>query len=193
MITINNFSIIENGSKLAVDVETGVGFQITSIRFWDMNSFKDYTLSIDGSFKIENTNNQEVLIYTAEELEVDSFKDLWFMEVETNQPEDECSTCFEPALAITYNLFDYYACSINEFLKTQTQSCTNCKPNINKGLITSINLLLDAVVFNVELGFYSDAITQVNMLKKLCSMSDSCVSCGTVECTTCGSFKQFIQ
>jgi len=191
MITINNFSIIENGSQLAVDVETGIGFEITSIRFWDMDSFKDYTLSIDGSFKIEATNNQEILIYTAAELGVSSFKDLWFMEVETNQPEDECSTCFVPALAITYNLYDYYACSLNEFLRVKTQDCTNCKINLNKGLITSINLALDAVILNIELGFYSDAIDQVNMLKKLCSINNSCVSCGTVECTTCGSFKQF--
>jgi hypothetical protein len=191
MITISNFSIINNGTELAVDVETGIGFEITSIRFWDMNSFKDYTLSIDGSFKLENTNNQEVLIYTAAELEVASFKDLWFMEVETNQPEDECSTCFEPALAITYNLYDYYKCSLNEFLKANTKDCTSCKPNINKGLITSINLGLEAIILNIELGFYSDAIDQVNMLKKLCSLTDSCVNCGTVECTTCGTFKQF--
>jgi len=192
MIIINNFSIIENGSKLAIDVETDAGYSITSIRFWDMDSFKDYPLAIDGSYKIDTgTPNHQVLIYTAEELEVGAFNDIWFMEVESDAPVEDCATCVIPALAITYNLYKYYACSLREFLRVKNDNCTNCNTNINKGLITSINLLIDAVVFNIELGFYSDAIDNVHMLQKLCSINDTCVNCGTVECTTCGSFKQF--
>lgn len=189
-VIINNFSIIESGSKLVIDVETDLGYSITSILIWDMNSFKDYTLSIDISYKIQNVNNQEVIILTAEELEIDSFKDIWFMEVDSDSPTESCETCMEPALAITYNLLEYYACSLNEFLKVKTQDCTNCNINLNKGLITSINLLIDATIQNIELGFYSDAIDNVNKLKKLCSLNGFCKDCMTVSCSTCGGFKQ---
>lgn len=191
MITINNFSIIDNGESIAIDVQTDVGFLITSIRLWDMESFKDYPLSIDVSYKIENINNREVFTVTALEAEIAAFKDIWFMEVESNSPDDNCSTCATPALAITYNLYDYYICSLNEFLKVKTQDCTNCKINLNKNLITTVNLLLDAIILNIDLGFYSDAIDNVNALKKLCALNNSCISCGTVTCVTCGSFKQF--
>ncbi len=56
-IVINNFSIIENGSKLAIDIETTVGYNITSILLWDMNSFKDYSLATNLSYKIELSTN----------------------------------------------------------------------------------------------------------------------------------------
>jgi len=191
MIAINNFSIIDNGSKLSIDVETDVGFIITKIRIWDMDSFKDYALAHDLTSKLEQINNKEVLIITADELEITAFTDIWFMEVESNAPVGTCSTCQNPALAITYNLYPYYACSLNEFLRVKNEDCSGCKTTINKGLITSINLLIESVIFNIELGFYSDAIEDVHRLQKLCSLSDSCVNCGTVECTTCGTFKQF--
>lgn len=191
MININNLSIIEDGTQLAIDVETGVGFFITSILLWDMNSFKDYSLAMDVSYKIQAIDNSEVIIVTAEELGIDTFKDIWFMEVESNEPpSEECSTCADPALALTYNLLDYYMCSLNEFMKVQTKDCTNCSINLNKGLIVTINLLLDAVIHNLELGFYSDATDQINRLKKICAIDNSCIDCTKPTCSTCGSFKQ---
>lgn len=189
-IIVNNFSIIENGSQIALDVETLVGYQIVSIRFWNMNTFKDYSLSIDGSYKIVGTNNKEVLIYTNTELSTEYFNDIWFVEVTDNVPESECSTCGTPALAITYNLYTYYVCLLNEFMKANTENCTNCKPNINTGLVTQVALLIDTTLKNIELGFYSDAINNVNMLKKLCSLNNNCASCECSKCTTCGGFKQ---
>ena len=190
MITINNFSIIEDGTKLTIDVETDPGFFITSILLWDMDSFKDYTLAKDVSYYLENVNNQEIIIINASDLDIESFSDLWFVEIESDSPEESCDTCMDPALAITYNLLSYMQCSLNEFLKVKTQDCTNCNINLNKGLITSINLLLDATVQNIELGFYGDAIDDVNKLKKLCSINNSCINCQTVSCSTCGGFKQ---
>lgn len=191
MVIINNFSIIENGSELIIDVETIDPNQISSILLWEMNSYKDYTLALDISYKLSNVSH-EVIMVTAEELGIDSFTDLWFMEVTDNSvPDDcDCDDCSTPSQAITYNLLSYYMCSLNEFLKVKTQDCTNCSINLNKGLIVSINLLIDATVMSVELGFYSDAIDNINKLKKLCSIDNSCVNCETVACTTCGGFKQ---
>jgi hypothetical protein len=189
-IIVNNFSIIENGSQIALDVETLAGYKIVSIRFWNMNTFKDYSLAIDGSYKIVGTNNKEVLIYTNTELNTDLFKDLWFVEITDDVPANECSTCGSPALAITYNLYDYYVCMLNEFTKANTDNCTNCKPTFKASLVTQISLLIDATLKSIELGFYSDAINNINMLKKLCSLSNNCASCECSKCTTCGGFKQ---
>ena len=189
-IIVNNFSIIENGSQLALDVETLAGYQIVSIKFWNMNTFKDYTLAVDGSYKITGANNKEVLIYSNTELETDIFDDIWYVEVTDNVPEDTCSTCGSPALAITYNLYAYYECMLNEFMKANVESCTNCNPKFNTNLVLSISLLIDATIKSIELGFYSEAAKNVNMLKKLCSLNNNCSSCKCSTCTTCGGFKQ---
>lgn len=185
---VNNFSIIENGSQIALDVETLPGYNITSIRFWSMNTFKDYSLAIDGSYKISGVSNKEVLIYTAAELSAEILTDIWFVEVTDNVPESECSTCGEPVLAITYNLLEYYACSLNEFLKVRTDS--GCKSGLNTNLVTYINLLIDSVIKDIELGFYSDAIDNVGILKKMCNLGNGCTSCKNIKCSSCGGFKQ---
>jgi len=192
MITINDLSIIENGTKLSIDVETTVGYFITSILLWDMNSFKDYTLSTSLNYKLEQVNNKEIIIVTAEELGITSFEDIWFIEVESDAPAEECSTCQDPALGITYNLYQYYKCSLAEFLKVQEESCLNCKMDLNKNLIMDINLLIESVITSIELGFYSDAISSVNKLKKLCALNSQCAECKQVECSTCSQFKQFV-
>ena len=189
-IIVNDFSIIDDGGQLALNVETLEGFQIVSIKFWNMNTFKDYALAIDGSYKIVGTNNKEVLIYTAAELNTELLKDLWFVEITDNVPEDSCSTCGTPALAITYNLLDYYVCMLNEFMKANTANCTNCNPGVNANLVSQVALTIDATLKSIELGFYSDAINNVNMLKKLCNLNNTCTTCECNKCTSCGGFKQ---
>jgi len=74
--TINNFEILNNGSQLAIDVETISGSIITSIKLWNINTFKDDALSIDLNYKLEQTSNIETFIVTAEELNLTSFTDI---------------------------------------------------------------------------------------------------------------------
>lgn len=189
MITINNFSIIENGSKLAIDVETTVGYSITSILLWDMNSFKDYSLATNLGYKIENVNNKEVFIVTATELGILKFEDIYFLEIESNTPSPTCSNCLLPALGITYNLLPYYACMLDYLLKSEITDCSTCNNLTTKNLIVTISLLIDSVKKSIELGFYLQAIANVNKLKKLCELSQ-CKSCNQVQCNSCGQFNQ---
>lgn len=189
MITINNFSIIEDGSKLAIDVETGVGFNITSVLLWDMNTFKDYSLSTNLSYKLEQVNNREVFIVTATELGLLKFEDIYFIEVETNQPSEQCSSCLIPALGITYSLLPYYQCMLETLLRTEVTDCDNCNDLTNKNLVVTVNLLIESVQKSIELGFYLQAIANVGKLKKLCALHQ-CTNCKTVTCTTCSNFNQ---
>jgi len=88
MVKINNFEILEEGGKLAIDVETTVGFSITSILLWDSTTFKDYTAVVDLSYKLVNINNKEVFFETAIEVGITSFDNVNFIEVETNDTTD---------------------------------------------------------------------------------------------------------
>ena len=186
MITINNFEILNSGSQLAIDVETSVGYSITSILLWDMNSFKDYSLSVNLSDRLENINNKEVFIVNATDLGILKFEDIYFIEVESDAPTEECSTCLLPALGITYSLLPYYQCMLNYLLKTDIVSC---KDTSNKNLLVTINLLIDSIPISIDLGYYIQAIASVNKLKKLCSLNQ-CTNCNTVKCNSCSQFRQ---
>lgn len=189
MITINNFSIIEDGTKLAISLETTTGYNITSIMLWDMNSFKDYTLAVNLNYKIEAINNQEIFIVTATELGILKFEDIYFIEVESNAPSEECSNCLLPALGITYNMLPYYACLLNNILNTEITDCSNCNNLTTKNLVITISLLIESVIKSIELGFYLQAIANVNKLKKLCELSQ-CTNCNNIQCNSCSNFNQ---
>lgn len=189
MITINNFSIIDNGSKLAIDVETTTGYSITSVELWNMNTFKDYSLSINLNYKLENVNNKEVFIVNASELGILKFEDIYFIEVQSDAPEENCSNCLIPAIGITYNLTPYYVCMLNELKNANIKDCKNCYSNKNKDLAISISLIIESIEKSIQLGYYVDAISNVGKLKKLCDLNQ-CSGCKTVVCNTCSEFKQ---
>lgn len=192
-IKINNFSIINNGLSLGVDVETSEGYNITSMLLWKMNDFKDYSLAINLNYKLEQINNSEVFIITNEELNISKFEDIYFIEIQSDEPDDdECTTCLTPALGITYNLLNYYNCMLNVLLDTNILDCKDCNNVTTKNLVVTISLLIDSIEKSIELGFYTQAINNINKLKKLCSLNQ-CSNCNNnsiVECVTCGKFNQ---
>jgi len=191
MITINNFEIINSGQQLAIDVETGVGYNITSILLWNIDTFKDYTLSTNLSYKLEQVNNKEIFIVEASELGILKFEDIYFIEIETNQPSEQCSTCLIPALGITYNILPYYSCMLNYLLKAEITDCITCNDLQSKNLLITINLLIDSIEKSIDLGYYLQAIDNIKKLKKLCGL-DNCSGCKPVTCNTCSQFKQIV-
>lgn len=188
-ITINNFSIINNGQQLAIDVETNVGYFIESILLWDMASFKDYSLAYNISDQLELVNNTEVLIINAVDLGILKFEDIWFMEVQSTFEDPECSTCQLPALGVTYSLLPYFECMLDYLLKGGLHECMTCEKNVENNMAITVNILLDSIEKALELGFYLQAIDMVNKVKKLCSIK-KCNNCKNVECSNCSKFKQ---
>lgn len=192
-IVINNFEIINSGSQIAIDVETGIGFLITSILLWPMNDFKDYSKAKNLTYKLEQINNKEVFIIDATELGISKFEDIYFMEVESDDPgEDDCSTCQMPALGITYNLLPYYQCLLNYFFENNNSNsdCKSCNDvNTNPEVLT-VNLLIEMIENALEVGYYLQAIDMIKQLKKICSIK-KCTNCEPVECSSCSKFKQF--
>ena len=64
-VVIKNFEILNDGQQLAIDVETITGSIITSIKLWNIDTFKDESLSINLNYKLEQINNKEVFIIDA--------------------------------------------------------------------------------------------------------------------------------
>ncbi len=190
MIKINNFQIINNGSQLAIDVETNVGSLITSILLWNDATFKDELQSINLNYKLEQINNKEVFLVNATELQISEFKDIYFIEVTSNYVEEECSTCTQPALGITYNLLPYYKCMLNYILENKNSNCTDCNNNYKNNTAITVNLLIESIEKAIEVGYYSQAIEMLDKLKKICSIKN-CKNCKTIQCSSCSKFKQY--
>lgn len=189
-VTIRNFEIINNGQQLAIDVETILGSMITSILLWDIDTFKDYSLSRNLSYKLTQVNNKEVIIINAEELNMRSFTDIYFIEVQSNYLGTAgCTTCQDPALGITYELQQYYKCMLNYLLKSSVDLNINSQNIFSNNLPVTVNLLIDSVEKSLEIGFYLQAIEMIKQLKKLCSAS-SCKNCKSVVCSSCSKFIQ---
>jgi hypothetical protein len=189
MITINNFEIINSGQQLAIDVETDLDYNITSVLLWNIDTFKDYSLATNLNFKLEQIDNKEIFIVDVNELNILEFKDIYFIEIESNVPVKDCSTCLIPALGITYNILPYYQCMLNYLLKTEITDCVTCNDLPSKNLLITINLLIDSIEKSLDLGYYLQAIDNIKKLKKLCSLQE-CTNCKTVICNTCSQFKQ---
>lgn len=189
-VIINNFEILNDGQQLAIDVETVEGSIITSIQLWNINTFKDESLSIDLNYKLEQINNKEVFIIDAEEVSVYSFTDIWFVEIQSNYEGSEgCTSCQDPALGITYNLQPYYKCMLNYLLESEKSIDCNSTSVYTNNLTITVNLLIDSIEKSLAIGYYLQAIEMLNNLKKLCNIS-KCKNCETVICTSCSKFIQ---
>ena len=189
-VTILNFEILNDGQQLAIDVETITGSIITSIQLWNINTFKDYSLSIDLNYKLEQINNKEVFIIDAKEVNVYSFTDIWFVEIQSNYVGTEgCTNCQDPALGITYNLQPYYKCMLNYLLESEKSIDCNSTSVYTNNLTITVNLLIDSIEKSLDIGYYLQAIEMLNNLKKLCNIS-KCKNCQTVICSSCSKFIQ---
>jgi hypothetical protein len=187
---IQNFEILNDGQQLAIDVETIEGSLITSIKLWNIDAFKDESLSIDLDYKLEQINNKEVFIVTATELNIPSFTDIWFIEIESDYEGTEgCTSCQDPALGITYNLQPYYKCMLNYLLESEKSIDSNSINAYSNNLTITVNLLIDSIEKSLDVGYYLQAIEMLNNLKKLCNIS-KCKNCQTVICSSCSKFIQ---
>jgi len=191
MIIINNLQIIDNGSSLAIDIETNEGYFISSIILWTMDNFKNPSLSIDLSSYIEGINNQESLIIPVNDIGLTNSEDLLFVEfTSTYDAIETCSTCQNPALGITYNLSRYYQCLMNYISDLNISSCANCDNKDSKNIVITINLYIDMIYKSLDIGYYDQAIDIIKKLKKLCSLRQ-CDNCPNIECSNCNNFIQY--
>lgn len=189
MITINSLQIQNNSSELVLDVQTETGSLITSVLLWNENTFKDYTAAISLNYKLTQSSNQESFIVTSDELNINSFDGIWFVEILDNYiPEDNCDEFTDPAIGITYNLLPYYKCLLNKFYESQQNPCKDCKNSLIDDFVLSISLMIDIIEKSIDSGFYFEAINTFTKLKKFCSIT-KCKNCQEIECQSCSKTK----
>lgn len=190
MTIVNNFEIQNNGERLEINVSVPSGSIVTSMVLWNMSTFKDYTKTINLNYKLTQLTNQELFTVSAQELQISSFDDIWFLEIQSDYiPVNNCDNFITPALAITYNLSPYYRCLLNRFFEHQKNPCVDCKDPFIDNLALSIGLTIDIVEKSIEEGYYLQAIELVKKLKKFCSIV-KCNNCEKVICSSCSKFKQ---
>ncbi len=173
---INRFEIINNGTQLAIDIETGEDF-FTSLTLWDIESFKNPSLGYNLTYKLQQINNIESFIVDASELNISNFQDIYFMETTTEYEENF-------VLAITYNLQPYYKCMLNFLLESQKNPNCDGFDIYNNEITITVNLLINSIEKSLEIGYYLEAIDMLKKLKKICNISN-CKNCKKVICNSC--------
>lgn len=195
MISVNNISISNDALSLNVNISTGTEYNITSAKIWTEDTYKDYTLVKDISFKLEQINNKEIFILQANEIGLSSFTGIYFIEFTSDEPNsDECTTCSDPLLVVVTNLNQYYRCMSELVLKASIcndnlfskEVCDDS--SVNKAL--TINLFIDTVNQCLELGQFSEAINAMKSIKKLCNKCSNCKTIikNTKSCTSCNQY-----
>lgn len=182
-IIINNFEITNNGQELIVDIETlaGMGSIFTSALLWKDDTFKDPDLGYDLTYKLQQLTNKELFTVTAQELNIESFIDIYFIELQTTNLQQECENS---SLGITYNLQSYHKCMLNFLLESQKNSNNDNLDIYENNLTITTNLLINSIEKSLEIGYYIEAIDMLKKLKKICNISN-CKNCQQIICNSC--------
>lgn len=181
MITLNTFNIQNDNQELHVSVTTS-NSTITSVKLWNSVTFQDPALSTNLNYKLEQTSNTETFVVLASELNLQTFNDLYFIEVTDNEGEK--------ILAVTYNFSKFNKCLLNAFYEDFNTICLTCDSSFINDKVLTIGLSLELLEKALNEGYITQSLSIYNSLIKLCSLQ-SCDDCSNVKCNTCSNFKQF--
>lgn len=185
MVIIQNLEIQNNGEQLDIVIESNINEPITSLLLWTTEGFKNYGEAYDLRYKLNGTSYNTITV-TTDELEIERFEDLIFIEV-LDSDESPGLEFLNPALGIAYNLNPYRICLLEQIFKQESsnQSCNTCPPIVTDNIL-GLSLLIDSIEDAIDLGYYTQAIDTLNKVKKLCDIR-KCKGCLKVKCKTCGS------
>ncbi len=145
-VIINELKIISNGSQMLIDVETNVGYNISSILLWTMSTFKDYTLAKNLTPYLLQVDNTESLTINSIDIGIPIFEDICFIEVHSTYIDPlGCQDCQAPALGVTYNLAPYYTCLLG-YLTDLAISPGSLNDNRANQIVITINMLIDNII-----------------------------------------------
>jgi len=183
MIVINLLKISTDKLTLDVSVSTSVGETIQSVDLWTDKTFKNYSLAVDLSSKLLQVDENEVFSVTPKEAGIgDVFEGILFLEFVTSDitPPTNCSSCDgKIALGVVADFTNFQECVLAKVLKL-----SNCGPDIFSGGgcgnavagdIINTNVVLDAMKYALQSGYYAEAINFKKKLDILCSKD--CYQC----------------
>lgn len=193
-IKINDFTIQEGNQSIYIDVEANEDCLVTDIFLWRGEDYKNWNKAISLHPFLENVNNTEKIIVTAEDLEIiGGFNGIWIIEAYTDcEPEDPCEANCKVAVGVTYDITKYYNCLIQYLLDSDIISdCQTCPKSKNENILETILLIFNSIKPLMDTCLYQEASVLINKLEKLCNFK-KCHNCEQVVsgCTSCKGFTQ---
>lgn len=163
MLIVNNITILRDKSIL-IDVDnTKTDEYPVSIRLWNMLDYKSESKAIDLTKFIEGTSKRQIINVATQELGLDLEEIMFFVEIRTNNPEEELAD------VVVYDLAKYYRC-LADSLKKEYSNIGVCTTSFSQnGTTVLISLLIEAIDKSLSIGEYNKAIELTNNLKKVCS------------------------
>lgn len=191
MLKINYFKISNDYTKMFISVSTGETYQITGLKLWNHDTFKDYSQAIDLSPYIDGQDETETFtvyndaVLTPEgEIILPNFKGIWFLEVETDMPVEECGTCENLIIGIAANLNEYREYLLDLSLRLSVcDDFTKCNQDMIDRII-NLSLILESLCIALSSGYYEEAIM---IYKKLYKMFHSFIG----SCDVCNQLKRY--
>ena len=176
MITINKLQFNKGTNKIDVNVSVPDGDKIVKVSYWMYNTFNDPEKVIDLSYLLAGTSNTEIFSIPLTAIGVTEFKDLHFLEFDSDNVTDN-----PPQIGVVGSLSKYYNCIINKVLTIDISNCdiesiTTCKGLIDEcgNNIYYLNSLLNNINRALHYSYFSEAATLFGKLKEL-----------VIDCTNC--------
>ena len=80
MITINELSISADKQNMEISITAEQGRYFSGVNLWTETTFKDYSLAVDFSSKLNSANENEVFTITATDLGITRFDGIYLLE-----------------------------------------------------------------------------------------------------------------
>lgn len=159
-----------SADKTQLDLTINDAADVSALRLWKSNTFKDYERAIDLSSKLTGAATENIII-TPTDLGEIYLDGVYFIEAEDTD---------EVSLAITLEDLKYRECHINNVIENGV--CDDCLENGSIPLINS-HTMLSALQMAVDNFFIDEIILLETQLKKYCDSCDSCGEYGNIFAT----------
>lgn len=153
-----------SANKTSLEFTINDASDVSTLRFWNDSTYKNYNKAIDLSAKLNNTATQNIIVSLAD-IKEPYFDGVYFIEA---RDSDEVS------VAMTAELSRFKECIMDKLLAMD--ECDECLRDENESLKNAhvaLRSLEDAIF---ELRLPEEAVATKKLLDKFCS--NSCRSCG---------------
>ena len=204
MILSKNIKINEAAKRILVNVETSQNHKFTKLLFYNSENYPDIEKAVDLTNLLKGTSNSEDFYIKAEDVNLNNFIGLFFLEFTTDEEEnpEECEYPIESEVFPVANLTKYHLCILENILAIDIEDCKiyykNSKDcNECSDFLFLTNTLLESLYIAILNEFFEEACKIISNLNEICDncacynkrvidMNYSGVYCSTeIDCVTC--------
>ena len=168
-ISVTKFMVTNDLLSIELDVQVTAGQTVTKLLFWDQDTYKDPSKSVELTSLLNGSTNVESIQISSSDANALKFDGIYFLQIQTSDDEG--------IVVATFNMTQYYTVQA-KLIANIDLSCLNCNTNFQNALL--FDLYLEATKQSLFLGRYQDAINNLANLKITIGTSN-CDSCSDVE------------